>query len=96
MDKGIFCPTSAAARGRALLDEQGIDLPHMECNNTTAARRGIIRLLKLAKALGLNQTQALEYGFCTPSNKGVVQIALIKSWNHTLKQHRKAKRTKSE
>lgn len=95
MDKGIFCPTTAAARGRALLEEQGIDLPHMECNNANAARRGIIRLLKLAHALKLTQEQALEYGFCTPSNKGVVMIALIQSWNHTLKKP-KAKPTRSK
>ena len=64
-----------------MLDENGIKLPVMECNSTIAARRGIIRLLKLAKALGLTQRQALEYGFMTPTNKSEIQIALIRAWN---------------
>lgn len=81
MDKEIFCPTTAAARGRALLDEQGIDLPFMECQNGNAAKRGIVRLLKLAKALKLTESQALEYGFCTPTSNSTVQMALIRAWN---------------
>jgi hypothetical protein len=88
MDKNIFCPTTAAARGRALLEEQGIDLPVMSCENTIAARRGIVRLLKLAHALKLTQREALEYGFCTPTNRGIVQMALIRAWNKSLKPKR--------
>jgi hypothetical protein len=88
MDKNIFCPTTAAARGKALLDEHGIELPIMECNTAIAARRGIIRLLKLAKALDLTEREALEYGFCTPTNKSQAQIALIKAWNHRTTKRR--------
>jgi len=80
VDKNIFCPTTAAARGRAMLEEQGIEIPDMQCDNANAARRGIVRLLKLAKALRLNESQALEYGFCTPTNNSEVQTALIKAW----------------
>jgi hypothetical protein len=86
MNDNIFCPTTAAARGRALLEEQGIELPYMTCDSTIAARRGIIRLLKLAKALKLTQEQALEYGFMTPSNRGIVQRALIQAWNKSGKK----------
>jgi hypothetical protein len=95
MDKNIFCPTTAAARGRALLEEQGIDLPFMECQNSIAAKRGIVRLLKLAKALKLTERQALEYGFCTPTDKTIVQIALIRAWNRLpSKREPKPKRTR--
>lgn len=68
-----------------MLDENGIDIPRMECNNGNAAKRGIIRLLKLAKALKLTERQALEYGFMTPTNKSVVQMALIRAWNKSAK-----------
>lgn len=97
MDKGIFCPTTAAARGRALLEEEGIDLPFMECNNSIAAKRGIVRLLKLAKALDLTERQALEYGFCTPTNNSIVQIALIQAWNkHPPKREARPKRERKQ
>jgi hypothetical protein len=85
VDKNIFCPTTAAARGRAYLDEQGIFLPRMACENTIAARRGCIRLLKLAKALNLDTQKALEYGFMTPTNKPIAQMALIRAWNKSAK-----------
>lgn len=97
VDKNIFCPTTAAARGRALLKEQGIELPFMECNNGNAAKRGIIRLLKLAKALGLTERQALENGFMTPSHNTVAQIALIQAWNKVpSRREPKPKGTKSK
>jgi hypothetical protein len=81
MDGEVFCVTTAVARGRELLREQGIDLPYMQCSNAVESRQGAIRLLQMAKALGLTQQQALEYGFMAPSSKPVVLNALITTWN---------------
>jgi len=81
MDDEIYCVTTAVARGRQLLRDQNLELPHMQDDCITAVRRGVIRLLKMAKAMKLTEQQALEYGFLAPSGNPAVQTALIKTWN---------------
>jgi hypothetical protein len=81
VDDNIYCVTTAVARGRQLLRDQGILLPYMQDDCLTAVRRGVIRLLKLAKAMKFTEQQALEYGLIAPSSKPVVQTALVKEWN---------------